>query len=122
MAKRLSGNMTVNILWSDREDQWKASVCVRERGQKKPDCRRVNVGRTPADRLAVDCPEAYDQAAIAAISFAQNDAEQEGDRSWGEPDYDAALTGILISRSEKHRSKQYAEQIRIQAEMERGGR
>ena len=68
MAKRRCGKHEVSIVWSDTRDLYVAKI--------KEGGRTVStqyVGRPPASRLAVDSPKAYDEAARAALSFAEHE-------------------------------------------------
>ena len=64
MAKRYSGDVVVSVTWSDSRDAYKATVSAH--GEKWSGW----VGAPRAMRIAVDSPQAYDDAAHAAISFA----------------------------------------------------
>lgn len=64
MAKRYSGNITVDINWLDSQDQYKATVSVAGKRGKT-----IYVGGTPRIMTqGVDHPSSYDNAARAAIS------------------------------------------------------
>ena len=71
MAKRYSGNATVNVVWSDSANGWRASVSV---DGYHVDTVTVTQSRSgPDTRIAVDSPEAYDHAAATALSFVSQD-------------------------------------------------
>lgn len=82
MAKRYSGRAVVSVVWDDRLDGYKAAVSF--------DGRRIWSGAIGAPRAghgAVDSSRAYDGAAKAALSFANQD-------TGGDPlDTEAAHTG-----------------------------
>ena len=90
MATRYSGDVKVQILWKDRESQWRAVVKVPSERPKV-----IWVGRAPADRNAVDSPAAYDDAARSAISF----ADDEGLDVSRHAQVDAKGQGWAISRT-----------------------
>lgn len=73
MAKRYSGNVVVNVVWDDRRDAYRATVAENGRHVWSG-----IIGRAPASRLAVDSSEAYDEAAVTALAFADNDEGLEG--------------------------------------------
>lgn len=84
MVKRYSGQVTVDVEFVDAKNQYRARVTA-------PDgTETVWVGVPPALRVAVDSPEAYDGAASAAMSFAEDDypdlgvadAADYGDSGW----------------------------------------
>jgi len=65
MTYRYCGDVTIRVEWVDSESKYKARIGAY----------LVWIGPAPADTLAVDCPEAYDRAAHAALSFAMDDGE-----------------------------------------------
>lgn len=67
MATRYCGSARVSLKFVDATNQYRAVVS--NRGERKT----VYVGVPPASRLAVDSPEAFDQAAHAALSFAADE-------------------------------------------------
>lgn len=67
MAVRYSGRVRVNILWDDRLDAYRATVLVPGFGSH-----HMTIGAPKHLTRAVDSPAAYDQAAGAAISFADD--------------------------------------------------
>lgn len=95
MATRYSGDVKISIVWNDRADVYNATVSA---PGFKP--YHVQVGRPAAGRLAVDSPAAYDAAAHAALSFADEDADAFGERA----QYNQAGTGWHIARSRTVRS------------------
>lgn len=83
MAKRSSGCVNVNIVWVDRTERYRAIV-------SSPEGREVvHVGAPAHLTRAVDNPKAYDDAARAAISFAEK----------GHADHaDYTSSGVKIAR------------------------
>lgn len=81
MATRYSGDVVVRIHWNDRTSQYDATVSAP--GERPV---RIHVGHSPASRLGVDSPEAYDSAAHAAISFADDEESGIGARAATRPD------------------------------------
>ncbi|MBL8605131.1 MAG: hypothetical protein JNK72_24590 [Myxococcales bacterium] len=93
MAQRFSGSLTC----SDRSSQYKATIS-RKAGQKTESVWSGYV-RTPAILThAVDAPEAYDDAARAALSFADNEGADIGAYA------DYTDGGWLISRARPRRN------------------
>lgn len=83
MAKRSSGCVNVNVVWSDQKDPYRAVV-------SSPAGREVvHVGAPRHLTRAVDNPKSYDDAARAAISFARKD---HGDHA------DYTDSGVRIAR------------------------
>lgn len=68
MSTRYSGSFKISLKVNDRSDGY--NVNVSEGGKHLYRC---TVMQPPADRVAVDSPGAFDDAAIAALSFAEND-------------------------------------------------
>jgi hypothetical protein len=67
-TKRYSGNVVVTIDWIDSRSQYRASVSAGgSRGKT------IHVGAPRAMQHAVDSPQALDDAARAAISFAADE-------------------------------------------------
>lgn len=75
MAKRFCGHGFVTIKFEDRSNTYRCTVDDGEGGQG-----RVSVGLSGRLDKAVDSPEAYDEVAGAAISFACDDRTVSSDR------------------------------------------
>lgn len=67
MAKRVSGRVSVRLTYLDEDNVYKCRVSNLD-GEGSPI--KVYVNPPKCSQLSVDSPEAYDNAARAAISFA----------------------------------------------------
>ena len=68
MASRTSGTLKINLKVNDRNDGHLVNV---SEGVKH--LYHCSVRQPPASCCATDSPEAFDDAAVAALSFAEND-------------------------------------------------
>lgn len=93
-TKRYSGNITVTITYVDAKDKYKATVSAGEqRGT-------VYVGPPRHLTRSVDSPEAFDDAARAAISFAGDEGLDIQGADWG------GGTSVVIHRKKpSHKAK-----------------
>ena len=73
MAKRYSGGLSVDLVFVDAKNEYRARVCPRK---GRSGCETVWVGPPRILRHAVDSPVAYDETAHAAISFSSDDLSQ----------------------------------------------
>lgn len=76
MALRYSGAVTIRVTWNDR--YYNASVSSNGRNLWFG-----TVGAPKSSKIAADSPEAYDAAAHAALSFANNESEA-GELAWSD--------------------------------------
>jgi len=91
MATRYSGDLKINVTYDDR-NFYRASV---SRGDKLLWRGRVNpapAGFGPG--VAYDSPQAYDEVAVSALAFADDDVGDIGDTA----EYNDNMTGYLIRR------------------------
>lgn len=65
LAKRISGQVSVRLSFSDANSCY---LCTVSAPEERTRTIRVNPAKIMA--ISVDCPEAYDSAARAAIAFA----------------------------------------------------
>lgn len=83
MARRYSGEVNINILWVDATQQYAAKV-------KAPDepSMFIIVGAPKVLEHAVDSPAAYDNAAVTALAFAEDEVGGSTERAaYKEDDY-----------------------------------
>lgn len=73
MALRYSGKLTIRVLWNDR-GYYNASISSKGRNLWSG-----TVGAPKSSRVAVDSPEAYDDTASAALSFAAHEGADVDD-------------------------------------------
>ena len=73
MALRYSGSLTIRVVWNDR-GFYDASV-----SRKGRNLWSGTVGAPRSLRVAVDSPDAYDDAASAALSFASHEGADVDD-------------------------------------------
>lgn len=90
MAMRYSGQVTVSIRFDDRNDQYVASV-------QSPGGRETVHVPWKWSTKGVDTPEAYDDAARAAISFAER--TKAGDYATYDESGTSAHVGRMKSRA-----------------------
>jgi hypothetical protein len=92
MAKRYSGNLTINVVYDDK-NFYKTSVSeggkLLWRGTVNP----APSGFGPG--VAYDSPKAYDEIAQTAIAFAEDEIGGVAD----EAEFDEDMTGYLVRRS-----------------------
>jgi len=97
MAKRYSGDLTVQIVYHD-DDTYRGYVKGPGGIYKFKDLRAPRIGLGAG--VGYDSPKAYDQMARAAISFATYDKEDIG-----YPEYNADGTDAKVQRSSGRRRK-----------------
>ncbi len=90
MARRYSGDVTVDLLWDDR-GYYKGRVSW---PGGSFDATGLRLSPHDSRRLAADSPEAYDAASEAALGFASNDHEEvyaHGEQYPASPNFDKWL-------------------------------
>ena len=97
MAIRYCGDMRISVVYEDRWSQYRCSVSPiphpdARKTMERAMTRLVCVGNPPSMKIAVDSPQAYDDAASAAISFLVENLP-------GQPDMTANGSGWKIRRS-----------------------
>ncbi|HSX22528.1 MAG TPA: hypothetical protein VLE97_07130 [Gaiellaceae bacterium] len=91
MAKRYSGNLTINVVYDDK-NFYRTSVSSEGKPLWSGTVNPAPVGFGPG--VAYDSPQAYDEVAGSAIAFADDEVSGVAD----EAEYDENLTGYLIRR------------------------
>lgn len=92
MAVRYSGSLRITLVYVDAESQYRATLAWTE-GPGRSRRKTVRVGPPRVLSRAVDSPQAYDEAAAAAISFAnEEDPEIHDLAAWTDQ-------GLYIGRS-----------------------
>jgi hypothetical protein len=113
MTTRYSGALTITVTWNDRLSGYDARVSwVDNPGTQWAKRRSVhlNVGRPPvADRRGgpVDAPESYDEAAKAAIAFADHDHTEDNIGEMAE--MDPGGRGYVVRRSPRGEARDAAD-------------
>jgi hypothetical protein len=97
MAKRYSGNLTINVVYDDK-NFYRTSVSEGGKSLWSGIVKPAPAGFGPG--IAYDSPQAYDEIAQSAIAFAEDDLGGIAD----EAEFDEDLTGYLIRRSPRARS------------------
>ena len=103
MAKRYSGKLQINVSYDDR-GYYRTSVSCGDtiirhgREVPAPPLWRGRVNPAPAGfgpGIAYDSPQAYDEVAKSALSFADHEVGGISD----EAEFDEEMTGYLVRRS-----------------------
>jgi hypothetical protein len=97
MAKRYSGNLTINVLYDDK-GHYRTSVSSGGKLLWKGVVNPAPAGFGPG--IAYDSPKAYDEVASSALAFADHEVGGIGD----DAEFDENLTGHLIRRSPRGKS------------------
>lgn len=79
MATRYSGDVTIRVEWVDSRNHYR--VALRWKDGEVPRSAVQYVGHPASMRRSVDAPESYDEAAAAAISFADDAGEGPGEHA-----------------------------------------
>ena len=80
MAKRYSGDLTITVAWDDRHSNYRTTVARKGRNVWSG-----RVGPPRSYEYKVDSEKAYDEAAHAAISFADNERSGIGEHAEMDP-------------------------------------
>lgn len=80
-VNRYSGKLKIRLAWDDREDRYSCKISGPDRTSSRDgfntSVEYVTVGAPAVLTKAVDSPEAYDDAARAAIAFLNDTSLQE---------------------------------------------
>jgi hypothetical protein len=93
MAKRYSGDLTINVTYDDKKNDYRTSVYRGEEKLWNGRVRPAAVGFGPG--IAYDSQKAYDQIASSALAFADDEVGGIGDTAA----FDDKLTHFQISRA-----------------------